>query len=398
MWIAIGTFVGGFVLGAIILWVIMSRQIKNAKALADELLRDSESRRQGELDRTLDIVKQAFGSLSAEALRKVNEDFLKMRDSMLQSDRAAHSQELDAKKGLIDAQLKVMSEQLENAQSLMRELEKDRGVKFGQLDSSLKLQSEQVQSLLQTTGLLREALASSKARGQWGERMAEDVLRLAGFIEGINYSKQTTLAASGSRPDFTFNLPNHLILNMDVKFPLDNYLRYLDSSADGDKARYRDLFVRDIRSHVKAVSTRDYINPDANTVDYVLLFIPNEQVYAFVHESDRDLLDEALSKKVIVCSPLTLYAVLAVIRQATDNFAFEKSSQEILLALAKFQKQWGKFIDGFEKLGGRLESAQKEFSDLMGTRRKQLDKVVEEIDTLRERRGLELPDETGSGQ
>ena len=29
--------------------------------------------------------------------------------------------------------------------------------------------------------------------GQWGERMAEDVLRLAGFVENVNYVKQTQL-------------------------------------------------------------------------------------------------------------------------------------------------------------------------------------------------------------
>jgi DNA recombination protein RmuC len=396
MWIAIGTFVLGFLLGAVILWAIMGRQTKNAKALAEELLRDSEARRQGELDRMLDIVRQSFGNLSAEALARANDEFLKLRQTLLQSDREGHARELDAKKGLIDEQLKSMGDQLEKVQRLMKELEQDRGVKFGQLDSSLKSQNEQVQALLQTTGLLREALASTKARGQWGERMAEDVLRLAGFIEGINYTKQKTLASSGSRPDFTFNLPNNLILNMDVKFPLDNYLRFLDSGSDSERTSRRDAFLRDVRNHVRDVGTREYINPEEHTVDYVLLFIPNEQVYAFIHEFDRDLLDESLKRKVIVCSPLTLYAVLAVVRQASDNFAFEQASEQILLVLAKFQKQWTEFLKVFEKLGERLEAAQDEYQKLTTTRRKQLDRVVDEIDDLRERRGLPLPDQTDS--
>jgi len=80
---------------------------------------------------------------------------------------------------------------------------------------------------MQTTNALREALASTKVRGQWGERMAEDVLRLAGFIENINYSKQKQLK-SWISARFYFLTAQNLKLNMDVKFPLDNYVKCLE--------------------------------------------------------------------------------------------------------------------------------------------------------------------------
>src|SRR6478609_5722988 len=67
---------------------------------------------------------------------------------------------------------------------------------------------EGIAALSEHTQQLREVLASSKARGQWGERMAEDVLRLAGLIEGVNYRKQATLDDGAGRPDYTFMLPN----------------------------------------------------------------------------------------------------------------------------------------------------------------------------------------------
>ena len=111
---------------------------------------------------------------------------------------------------------------------------------------------------------------------------------------------------------------------MDVKFPLDNYLRYQEANSDADKSRHMSDFLRDVRGRVKEVVGREYINPEQNTVDYVLLFIPNEQVYAFIHEQDRTILDDALMNKVVFCSPLTLYAILAVIRRAVDNFTLEK--------------------------------------------------------------------------
>ena len=69
---------------------------------------------------------------------------------------------------------------------------------------------------------------------------------------------------------------------------------------------------------------------DRRSVDYVLLFLPNETVSGFIHEHDPTLVDEALGQKVVLCSPLTLFALLGVIRQAFDNFIVEQTSDEIL--------------------------------------------------------------------
>ncbi len=371
---AIITFIVGFALGAAIVYLLKSRQKEDARAIADELLRDSDVRRQQDIDRVIEHVKLSFGSLSNDALTKANDEFFKIRKNLLESDREVHVKELDSKKGLIDESLKSVKSELDKVQQLMVGLEKDRATKYGELDSSLKSHQAQVQSLMQTANSLREALASTKARGQWGERMAEDVLRLAGFIENVNYYKQRTMNEGRSRPDFSFPLPQGLMLNMDVKFPLDNYLRYLESGNETEETRYRNDFLRDVRNHVKAVCGRDYINAAEKTVDYVLLFIPNEQVYAFIHESDRALLDDAMRSKVIVCSPLTLYAILAVIRQASDNFAFERASEQILLAIDSFDKQWKAFVDKLETMGKKIDESQKAFQELTTTRRRQLDK------------------------
>lgn len=390
---AIIPFIVGFVLGAAIVYLLKSRQKEDARAIADELLRDSEVRRQQDMDRVIEHVKLSFGSLSNDALTRANDEFLKIRKTLMESDREVHVKELDTKKGLIDESLKSVKTELDKVQQLMVGLEKDRATKYGELDSSLKSHQAQVQSLMQTANSLREALASTKARGQWGERMAEDVLRLAGFIENVNYYKQRTMNEGRSRPDFSFPLPQGLMLNMDVKFPLDNYLRYLESGNETEENRYRADFLRDVRTHVKAVCGRDYINPSEKTVDYVLLFIPNEQVYAFIHESDRALLDDAMRSKVIVCSPLTLYAILAVIRQASDNFAFERASEQILQAIDSFDKQWKAFVDKLETMGKKIDESQKTFQELTTTRRRQLDKVIDRIQDLRAQKGSDLIDD-----
>jgi len=225
-------------------------------------------------------------------------------------------------------------------------------------------------------------------RGQWGERMAEDVLRLAGFIEGINYVKQKTVEGVGTRPDFTFLLPRDLKLNMDVKFPLDNYIRFLETGSEFEKNKYKNDFLRDVRARIKEITTRDYINPQQNTLDYVLLFIPNEQVYGFIHEQDSGVLDNSIMQKVVPCSPLTLFAVLAVIRQAIDNFALEQTSTEILSLLGAFKQQWKNFAKKMELLGKRIGESQKEYEALMTTRRRQLERPLNRIEELRELRRI----------
>jgi len=379
--------IAGFILGLGAAFMLRLVQAKTARELADELFRDSEAQRKAQVDEIVENVKASFGSLSLDALSKSTEEFLKLAKARLESEREVGVKELEGKKGLIDQQLQRMTTEMDNVSKLMKELEKDRVEKFGELSSHLKVVGDQTRVLTQTTNTLREALASSKARGQWGERMAEDVLQIAGFIENINYLKQKAIEG-GSRPDFTFLLPQELKVNMDVKFPLDNYIKFLEAQAEADKTKFRNDFLRDVKSKIKEVTTRDYINPEQNTVDYVLLFIPNEQVYAFIHEQDHSIFDDGIKNHVIFCSPITLFAVLAVIRQAVDNFALEKTSNEILSLFGTFKRQWDEFIKKLELLGKRIEDVQKEYDSLRSVRRRQLEKPLHKIESLRTQREL----------
>ncbi len=387
----------GSVLGLTAAFVLKLVKTNTTKELADQLFHETEAQRKAMADGILENLKVSFGSLSLNSLSRATEEFLKLANEKLASEREVSVKELEAKKGLIDQQLQRITAELENASKLMQELERDRVEKFGELASQLKSTGEQTQALARTTSALREALASSKVRGQWGERMAEDVLRIAGFVENVNYQKQQTIEGAGTRPDFTFLLPRNLKLNMDVKFPLDNYIKLLQATSEVEQGQHRSAFLRDVRAKIREVSSRTYINPDQSTVDYVLLFIPNEQVYAFIHEQDSTVLDDAIKNKVVLCSPVTLFAVLAVIRQAVDNFALEQTSNQILSLLGNFKQQWAEFVKKLEQLGKRLDDAQREYETLTTTRRRQLERPLEKIEDLRSQRGLPVsPDETSS--
>ena len=372
---------------AIIILVLIGGLIVGLAA-AFMLFRESKAQRQANADAVLKNLEASFGKLSLEALSKSTEEFLKLAKSKLESEREVNVKELDAKKELIDHQLKSLTSELEKVSKLMKDLEKDRVEKFGELTTQLKTANLQTTDLIHTTNSLREALSSTKIRGQWGERMAEDVLRLAGFIENVNYLKQKTIEGAGSRPDFTFLLPKSLKLHMDVKFPFDNYIRFLETPLEAEKAKYRNDFLRDVKARIKEVTTREYIDPDRNTVDYVLLFIPNEQIYAFIHEQDSAILDDGIKNKVVFCSPITLFAVLAVIRQAVDNFSLQQASNEILSLLSAFNKQWDEFVKKLDVLGKRISDTMNEYEALATTRRRQLEKPLKKIEDLRKQRGL----------
>jgi Uncharacterized protein conserved in bacteria len=250
------------------------------------------------------------------------------RDSLSQY-TSDNQSALESKRALIDQSLESMSTKLEKVGALVRELETARAEKYGELSKQLVDASAATTKLSDAADQLRGILSNPTARGQWGERLAEDVLRAAGLVEGINYGKQVPMA-SGCRPDFTFNLPNGLVLNMDVKFPLDNYLRSFECTSEIDRKACAEQFKRDVQKTIRQVHERGYIDVAERTVDYAILFVPNERVLSFLNECDATAIDGALRNGVVICSPFTLYAVLVVVRQAMDNFKFAQTTSEML--------------------------------------------------------------------
>ncbi len=119
---------------------------------------------------------------------------------------AVADERLGSTRGLIDGQLRSLSDELARVTAVVSRLEAERSRQHGELSAQLRATVDQTASLASTAGALRQVLANPKARGQWGERIADDVLRAAGLVEGVSYVKQRALA-SGAVPDFTIVLP-----------------------------------------------------------------------------------------------------------------------------------------------------------------------------------------------
>ena len=368
--------------------ILYRRRRADAKTIAQELVSAALAKRDEETEAFINRIKESFGALSYQALSQNTQEFLKIAEQVLQKHTQQGENVLENKKSLIDHSLAGIKEELNKVEEVISQFEKDRQQKFGELSSQLRLAAEQARSLEKAASKLNSAFVNTKVRGAWGEKIAEDILKASGFVEGVNYLKQKKMSAQNFRPDYTFFLPKGLKVNMDVKFPLNNYWRYQETENEGEKKKYKEQFLKDVRQRVKEVTTKDYINPEEGTVDYVIVFIPNEYLYSFIHQGDPQLLDDALQNKVILCSPFTLYAVLAVIRQAADNFSLEKATSRILALLGEFRRQMDSFDDVSEKLGKKIEDLQKVFIELTTTRRNKLERVLQKIEEARRQKNI----------
>ena len=394
--VAVGLLAFG--LGAGLAVVIASVLLRRPTAVAGP----SPAQVAEERDRAVTAALQQAAVLQREQLEQVTAHHRELLEQagVLQREQlgaqlVASQRELSAKKDVIDTRLdQVQTElrsQMDRLGRLVGQLGERNAEQFGKVDESLRTQAEVTQALSSSTQSLREALANPKARGQWGERMAEDVLRLAGFIEHVNYEKQTAVEGTRALPDYTFTLPKGHALYMDVKFPLNAYLRHLEAGTDAERQAHREAFLRDVRARVRELAQRDYpAVGDRPAVDYVLLFLPNEAIAGFIHEHDPDLVEQALGQKVVLCSPLTLFAFLGVIRQAFDNFVIEQTSDEILTLLGRFGQQWEKYRQSLESVQRKFDAVHRELDHLGGPRRRMLEKPLVQLDELRRQRGLEI--------
>jgi len=336
-------------------------------------------------------LSQSVSTALADALERLNDEARKTRDETVQLVTKAGVEQIGAKGEMINQSLTNVADQVAKKMSeidqALTSLRESTSKQYGTVEQA-------VAALTRRTDKLNDVLSSSQARGQWGERLAEDMLRAAGFVEGVNYSKQATIDGGG-RPDYRFDIPPDRVLFMDVKFPLDKYAEYVAADTDQHKAATKDAFIRAVKDRVIELAKRDYVDKASdNTVDYVLMFIPNESISGFVHEADPKILDFALERKVVLCSPLNLYAFLAVIRQATDAFHTEKTAAEIMQIVNRFQKQWDDYLKAVDKVEKSFHSLESDLASINtgGTRFRMLSAQVKKIEKLRQKQGIpELP-------
>ena len=243
---------------------------------------------------------------------------------------------------------------------------------------------------MQTKNLLN-ILNNDRDRGSWTEFKIKDLLDSKGFQEGVHYqyNKQNE---QGKRPDFVFKLPDNKKVNLDAKFPWDGYkriiakaeeLKDINLSQDERENKQKELktlernFINtSIKEKIKTTSTRDgYIDTENGTVDYVMMWIPVEQVFQLILNSttsetidssrqEISIIEYAFRRNVILVGPVGLLVQLEIIRNALNIFNIENSVKDLLKANNNFVKEVINFISKLADVKTKLSSLNKSFKNL----------------------------------
>ncbi|HEQ65405.1 MAG TPA: DNA recombination protein RmuC, partial [bacterium] len=230
-----------------------------------------------------------------------------------------------------------------------------------------------------STENLKKVLSNNQLRGQFGEQVAENLLKMSGFVSGVDYFYNKSQETRETRPDFTVLLPDGTKINIDAKFPYAQFQKMAESDDEEVKKKCKKLFEQDVKAKIKQVTTRDYINPEENTVDFVIIFIPNEMIFSYIYDKMNDIWTEAMKKKVIMCGPFSFTAVLRMVKQAYENFKFQSNIQKTINNIKNFQNEFEKFSDSFLKFGVRIDSLQKQYNTVSTTRFNQLNRAMDRV-------------------
>lgn len=314
--------------------------------------------------------------------------FLSSQLRSMQGERQVIQVDLANKQRSIEQLVEKIEKDLADRQSEIRILEQDRAKKFGELSSTLESHRQLTQQLQVTTQQLATVLSNNQTRGEWGERILEDLLVSNGLVEGVHYLKQHS-QAEGLRPDFTLLLPNNRNVPIDVKFPYAQIQKMAIADSKALKEQHLKQFLVDVKTKVRKVA--QYIQPQENTLDYAIIFVPNEMVFSFINQQFPEIVDEAMSQRVMIVSPFTFLIVARTILESYRNFMIEDKLRDIVSVIADFRQEWVKFSEEFRKFGRSIETLKTGYEALTTTRTNQMERKLSKIDEYQAGQLLEEP-------
>lgn len=326
----------------------------------------------GNSEELKESIEEKLEELVPKALMEANEYLVRTARESLSSETKQNRVDLDNKREEITRMVKGLEEYLKGA-------EKERIDSFAMLKSSVEESRKITEQLSVSTESLRKVLSNNQLRGQFGEQVADDLLKMAGFVRGEDYEFNKEQAGSETRPDFSIFLPDRTRINVDSKFPYANLQRMAETEDKEMKEKYMKMFERDVKDKIKQVTTRDYINPEDRTVDFVILFVPNEMIFSYIYDKLPEISQEAIASKVVLAGPFSFTAILRMIKQSYENFRVQKNIYNIIGHVKAFEKEFDNFSGEFYKIGDRIGSLQKQYDNVSTTRFNQLVRRVDRV-------------------
>ncbi len=315
-----------------------------------------------------------FQALSSEALKHNNETFLELAQQKLAQFNIQAQQELSKKEQAIEHLVKPIRELLDKTQQQIREIEQERRQAYGAISKHLETLVQTQQQLQGETRNLVQALRRPEVRGQWGELTLRRLVELAGMVEHCDFFEQEhTPAEDGAiRPDMIVRMPGGREIVVDVKTPLDAYLSAMEAGDDQTREAALQRHARNVRTRVQELATKAYWNQFRNSPDFVVLFIPGEHFLGAALEQDPRLLEDALSKKIILATPTSLVALLRAVAFGWNQQALAENAEKIRDLGEDLYRRLTAFSGHLVKLGRHLGSSIDHYNRAVGSFERQV--------------------------
>ena len=358
-----GLLVAGLVVGGVIGWLVAKQSVAGQLIRAEERLRANEA----SAATTEQRIRAEVENIAIKVGEENSARFIELAQAKLQAQQQEANHELDLRKVEVANLLKPLQDEMAKLTVMNTEMEKERVGAYEGIKRHLKELGEKTESLSTRTTALSTALTtSSQARGNWGEVKLRRLFEMAGMSKNIDFGEQETLT-DGSRPDFVVRLPDSGVIPIDAKATGAHFLQAAELEAGSDQTALLKKHAKAMRGRIAELSQKGYQETIEGEFDHVVMFVPSEAMAAAAFSMDPELMDYAMSKSVLIATPVTMLGLLRTVALYWQQHALAEGANEIYEVSRELYKRVNTTMDHFVKVGGHLSKAAKAYDATMSS-------------------------------